>query len=80
LLRDTEEERDRQNKNRKMGKEDRKRTWSSEHCPNNTTVMSAEERRVANMNAREILTGLLAQITDIKSKDEEQVIVQGRVQ
>jgi hypothetical protein len=36
-------------------------------------VMSAEERRVANMNAREILIGLLAQFTDSsESKEEEE--------
>jgi hypothetical protein len=39
-------------KTSKMDKKD-KRTWSAEHRRNCTMVMSAEERRVANMSARE---------------------------
>jgi hypothetical protein len=41
---------------KKMGKMDKKnkRTWSAEHRRNCTIVMSAEERRVANMSATEV--------------------------
>jgi hypothetical protein len=53
-----------------MVKQD-KRTWSSEHRCNNTMVMSADERHKANMNAREISIGLLAQFTDTESLEDE---------
>jgi hypothetical protein len=53
-----------------MGKKQDK-TWSSAHRHNNTMVMSAEERHVANMNAREILIGLLAQFANTKLEEEE---------
>jgi hypothetical protein len=48
-----------------------KKTWASEHRRNNTIIMSADERREANMNAREISIGLLAQFTDTESSGDE---------
>jgi hypothetical protein len=38
----------------KKKNDDEERTWSSEHCRNFTMVMLAEERRVVNLDAREI--------------------------
>ena len=57
-------------KTSKMEKKE-KQTWSSEHRRHLSIVMSAEERRVANVDAREISIC-------VPPKSEEKIVVEGK--
>jgi hypothetical protein len=57
-------------KTNKMNKENKDRSWSSEHHCNSTMIMSSEERREANMDARDISICVIPDSVDTEDKDE----------
>ena len=56
---------------KKEKEKDKKQTWSSEHSKNFNMVMYADERRVANMHAKDIESLVLRDSSEEHLEQEE---------